>query len=236
MKRIQHIFSAVVASILTLQMTAPAQAGMSSIVLTEYGVARITGLSTSLFFGLVVSTLLVRFFWGLLVRETEWPKPTLVKSFAATFLGGLLFFLVLVMIAGSRELFSPGAWQPDGILYKLASHQDTGPDTTDAVSVSVTILSDIALARRQSLEPLRDHLRRAAESDDGLPTIIPQGASPQAADLWVIPFSSGVRYEYHPQPDDGPWLVVEPPYIEGQRHAIERATWEIVEVPLEMVP
>jgi len=104
--------------------TATAQAGMSSIVLTEYGVERITGLSTALFFGLVVSTLLVRFFWGLLVHETEWPKPTLMKSFAATFLGGLLFFLVLVMIAGSRELLTPGAWEPDGILYKLGPNSD----------------------------------------------------------------------------------------------------------------
>jgi len=222
MRKFHQSFCCIVAAtILTLQMTASAQAGMSSIVLTEYGVKRITGLSTAIFFGLVVSTLLVRFFWGLLVRETEWPKPTLVKSFAATFLGGLLFFLVLVMIAGSRELFSPGAWQPDGILYKLASHQDTGPDTTDTVSVSVTILSDIALARRQSLEQLRAHLRQKR-----LPA-----QSPQADDLWVIPFSSGVCYEYHPQPGDGPWLVVEPSYIEGQRHAIERATWEIVEIP-----
>ena len=104
--------------------TTTAQAGMSSIVLTEYGVERFTGLSTALFFGLVVSTLLVRFFWGLLVQETEWPKPTLAKSFAATFLGGLLFFLVLVMIAGSRELLTPGAWEPDGILYKLAPNSD----------------------------------------------------------------------------------------------------------------
>ena len=113
-----------VAAMLSLQMTATAQAGMSSIVLTEYGVELITGLSTALFFGLVVSTLLVRFFWGLLVHETEWPKPTLAKSFAATFLGGLLFFLVLVMIAGSRELLTPGAWEQDGILYKLAPKSD----------------------------------------------------------------------------------------------------------------
>ncbi|MCL2623472.1 MAG: hypothetical protein FWD31_07380 [Planctomycetaceae bacterium] len=114
-------------TILTLQMTAPAQAGMSSIVLTEYGVERITGLSTALFFGLAVSTLLVRYFWGLLVRDTDWPKPTLAKSFAATFLGGLLFFLVLVMIAGSRELLTPGAWEPDGILYQLAPKSDDLP-------------------------------------------------------------------------------------------------------------
>ena len=106
--------------------TAPVYAGMSSILLTEYGVERFAGLSAAIFFGLIVSTLLVRFFWGLLVLETNLPKPTLVKSFAVTFLGGLLFFLVLVMVAGSRELFSPGAWVPDGILYKIAPTEDDG--------------------------------------------------------------------------------------------------------------
>ena len=114
--------------VIFLSATSSVYAGMSAVVLTEYGVKRITGLSTAIFFGLVVSVLLVRFFWGLLVQETDWPKPTLAKSFAATFLGGLLFFLVLVMIAGSRELFSPGAWVPDGILYKLASKPDAEPE------------------------------------------------------------------------------------------------------------
>ena len=220
MKRISLFFRVVATLMLVAQMTTTSHAGMSSIVLTEYGVKRITGLSTALFFGLVVSTLLVRFFWGQIVRETEWPKPSLAKSFAATFLGGLLFFLVLVMIAGSRELFSPGAWVPDGILYKLASKPDAEPEPTDPA------ISDINLARRQSLEALRDHLKQVAESENGLPTEIPKDAT----DLWVIPFSSGVRYEYHPSPDDGPHLVTEPEYLEGQRHAIQRNTLDVVEL------
>ena len=221
MKRIRHSIGIVVMLMLTTQMTATAQAGMSSIVLTEYGVRRITGLSTALFFGLVVSTLLVRFFWGLLVRETDWPKPTLAKSFAATFLGGLLFFLVLVMIAGSRELLTPGAWKSDGILYTLSSKPDVEPNNT------APVLSEIEQARRQSLETLRDHLKRAAESKNGLPTKIPN----DAGSLWVIPFASGMRYEYHPSPEDGHYLVIAPKYLEGQRLAIVRDSFEIVEIP-----
>ena len=106
--------------------TAPVYAGMSSILLTEYGVERFFGLSAAFFFGLIVSTLLVRFFWGLLVLETNLPKPTLVKSFAVTFLGGLFFFLMLVMVGGICELFSPGVWMPNGILYKIAPTEDDG--------------------------------------------------------------------------------------------------------------
>ena len=213
MKRIRQFFGVVTVSVLVTQMTAIAQAGMSSVVLTEYGTKRITGLSTALFFGLVVSTLLVRFFWGLLVRDTEWPKPTLLKAFSVTFLGGLLFFLVLVMVAGSRELFSPGAWVPDGILYKLASQQDAADENDPA-------LSDIELARRQALERLRDRFKESDPPD-------------KTSDLWTVPFSSGVRYE---RPDEGPYLVVEPAYIEGKRHGIVRETLEIVELPEETMP
>ncbi len=187
-------------------------AGMSSVVLTEYGAKRLTGLSTALFFGLVVSTLLVRFFWGLLVKDTDWPKPTLLKSFAATFLGGLLFFLVLVMIAGSRELFSPGAWVPDGILYKLSTTPESPPPDP--------VLSDIELARRQALERLCDRLREPEPLEEN-------------SELRTIPFSSGLRYEL---PTDGPYLVVEPKFLDGKRHGIDRNTFEIVELPDEEAP
>ena len=206
--------------------TTTVYAGMSSVVLTEYGVRRITGLSTAIFFGLFVSTLLVRIFWGQLVKGTDWPKPTLGKSFAATFLGGLLFFLVLVMIAGSRELLSPGAWVPDGILYKLAPQSDAEPENNDSAH------SDLELARVQTLEKLRDHLQQQAKSENGLPAEIPK----DAVDLWTIPFASGMRYEYHPQPDDGLFLVTEPQYLDGKRHGIKRHTFEIVELREEPAP
>lgn len=196
------------------------QAGMSAIVLTEYGVRRITGLSTALFFGLVVSSLLVRYFWGLLVKDTDWPKPTLLKSFAATFLGGLLFFLVLVMIAGSRELFSPGAWVPDGILYKLSSKTDLEPEPA---------VQDVAWARRIKIEMLRDHLKKLSESEAGLPKEIPLDAS----DDWIVPFSSGSLYEFYPEDGDGPWLAVEPKSVGEKRYGIDRKTFEIGEIPKE---
>ncbi|MGL4942717.1 MAG: hypothetical protein ACRC46_05960 [Thermoguttaceae bacterium] len=118
------LFLAIVVMFLSVTL---AQAGMSSVSLTDYGVQRLVNLSTAIFFGMVVATLLVRLSWGRIVADTDLPKPTLVKSLAVTFLGGLLFFLVLVMIAGSRELFSPGAWLPDGILYRLAPNPAAEP-------------------------------------------------------------------------------------------------------------
>lgn len=194
------------------------QAGMSSVVLTEYGRERLIGLSTALFFGLVVSTALIYFFWGLLVSGTEWTKPTVMKSLATTFLGGLLFFIVLVMIAGSRELFSPGAWVPDGILYKLSTAQPAEHEPIDPA------LNDIPLARRLKIETLRDRLKATTE--------LPREIHQSEIEAWTVPFSSGMLYEYHPT-GDGPYLVEEPKVLEEKRFAIERGSFEVVEIPSE---
>jgi len=56
MKRIQYIFSVVVVAMLTV----PAQAGMSSIVLAEYGVKRITGLLCSCVITVIAMSAMVR--------------------------------------------------------------------------------------------------------------------------------------------------------------------------------
>jgi len=219
----------VVVSILTLQMTTLLYAGMPSSLrlsqyVTKYGAERMIGLSTGVFLGLVVSTLLIRVCWGVLVQGTEWPKPTLMKSFAATLLGGTLFFLVIVMIAGSRELFSPGAWEPDGVLYKLASSPPTHADYT------ISDIAELRAARRAAIVALRDHLKtQTAASDQSF------RAKYRIQQLWTIPYAFGMQYEHHPDQDDGPWLAVEPAALthhlpEAGRLGIDRKTWEIVEI------
>jgi hypothetical protein len=229
MKRIQHIFSVVAALMFTLQMTAVVYAGMPSSLrlsqyVTKYGTERMIGLSTGVFLGLIVSTLLIRICWGVLVQGTAWPKPTLTKSFAVTLLGGTLFFLVIVMIAGSRELFSPGAWEPDGVLYKLASSPPTHSDYT------ASQLVELKAARRAAIVALRDHLKVSGNMDSE--TLRKKHLT---RELWTIPYAGGMQYDYHPEQDAGSWLAVEPAALEyhlpeAGRLGIDRKTWEIVEI------
>jgi len=230
-KRIQQKVGVVLLTILIAQVTASVYAGMPSSLrlsqyVTKYGAERMIGLSTGVFLGLVVSTLIIRVCWGVLVQGTDWPKPTLTKSFAATLLGRTLFFLVIVMIAGSRELFSPGAWEPDGVLYKLASSPPTHADYT------VSDLAELAAARRTAIAALRDHLKAELGQTSK--------ASQRVQQLWNIPYAFGMQYEHHPEEDDGPWLAVEPAALthhlpEAGRLGIDRKTWEIVEIPSDKV-
>ena len=231
MKRSQYIFSVAVVTMLTLQMTATAYAGMPSSLrlsqyVTKYGAERMIGLSTGVFLGLIVSTVIIRVCWGVLVKGTDWPPPTLTKSFAATLLGGTLFFLVIVMIAGSRELFSPGAWEPDGVLYKLAS----SPPMHEQYAVSD--LAELKATRRTAMVALRDYLKVYPFANPATSTLPP---SRQVQELWVIPYSFGMRYEHHPDKDDGRWIAIEPAALqhhlpEAGRLAIDRNSWEIVVV------
>ena len=229
MKHIPRIPGVIVAPLLMTLMSATVYAGMPSSLrlsqyVTKYGAERMIGLSTGVFLGLVVSTLLIRICWGILVKGTDWPRPTLMKSFAATLLGGTLFFLVIVMIAGSRELFSPGAWEPDGVLYKLASSPPMHENYT------VSELAELKTARRTAIVALRDFLKAQVDN-----VSVPTRASNKVNELWTIPLAFGMRYEHHPDEDDGPWLVIEPAALQHQlpeagRLAIDRHSWEIVEV------
>jgi hypothetical protein len=57
------------------------------------------------------------------------------RATAGLVLWGLLFVIVLTMISGARELMTPGAWEPDGVVYKLRKSDDIvrpAPTTKDA--------------------------------------------------------------------------------------------------------
>src|SRR5262249_6527655 len=94
----------------------------------------------------------------------------------------LLSIIVLTMIAGARELMTPGAWRKDGFTYKLASEADQAtfpsPDAT----------------RRQHLERLRTALWQfAAEHNGRFPTDAQALSIP--SEQWEVPETSGMRYQ-----------------------------------------
>ena len=51
------------------------------------------------------------------------PRISYGKSLALVVIWGLLFLVVLTMIAAAREMMTPGTWQKQGLLYKLPASQ-----------------------------------------------------------------------------------------------------------------
>lgn len=206
-----------------------AEAGMPMPVLTRYGMDRLIGMSTALFILMVVVAIPIRLCWNALfvsIKADENDpaiKPlTYPQALGVTFLGGFLFLLVLVMIAGSRELLSPGAWIPDGAMSKTLYSvereriaQSTGGDDRKGID----------LLRRDAIVRLRDSLMLYSKEHDGqLPDSIEQSGF---GDLWLIPFAAGIRYEYYPSEADGP-LVRESNTVPDARFSIGRK-FEITE-------
>src|SRR5262249_30092928 len=90
---------------------------------------------------------------------------------------------VLTMISGARELMTPGAWEKNGVTYRLAPPTAAPPET-----VPDTI-------REQQLGVLRSALWQYARTHDGR---FPADAavSDIAAECWQLPGKSGLRYRY----------------------------------------
>jgi hypothetical protein len=58
--------------------------------------------------------------WNGLRRDFAWlPYLSYFKACCVVVLWGLLFVVVLTMISGARELMTPGAWEKNGLTYKL---------------------------------------------------------------------------------------------------------------------
>lgn len=96
-----------------------AVAGMPSLVLSDAASLRLSGIS--FFVALLLITALgFKYLWNYLRRDfSRMPHLSYAKALAFTLLLGLLFNIILLMIAGTRELMTPGAWEKSGITYKL---------------------------------------------------------------------------------------------------------------------
>ena len=221
MKKIKPFFSEVVIAIF-LPMTSTVEAGMSTVTLSKFGADRLIGISTVLFVLLVVVSTLLLVCWNKLVKGSTWPKLSHPKAVGLTFLAGLLSFLVLVMIAGSRELLTPKAWRPKGILYELAplpSHEtgELQPDFSAAFDPATLVPEEDTPAarlavRRENLTRIRNSLWQYADTHGDFPVTLPEN-------LQTIPVSGGMKYAYRPSDE---FLVAEPDLHEGPRLAINR--------------
>jgi hypothetical protein len=128
-------------------------------------------------FLLLLATLGIRFLWNFLAKDfSKLPRLSFLKALSLTGLLSLLMLLILVMIAGARELLTPGAWYRQGSHYRP---NDTGNREM----------------RQHCIEDLRTALMEYAHAHDG--RFPPHDyVSEIPARIWEAPDSTGTRYIY----------------------------------------
>ena len=160
-----------------------ALAGMPSFQLSEVASLRFQAISFFLVVFLGV-TLAVRALWNRLRHDVpRLPRLGFGAALALVFLWGLGFQLVLSMIAGGRELMTPGAWEKTGATYKLKQTQLPADKEL------------VLQARRQRLEELRVALwAYAAEHGQRFP---PSDFAPGVPEeRWRVLGGSGMHFIY----------------------------------------
>ena len=116
--------------------SSPVWAGMPTPVVTDY--VRTVRLSESaelrvqaISFFLVVLLamgLVVRWLWNSSRKDfPRLPRIAYSKSLGLVLCWGLLFLVVLTMIAATRELMTPGSWQKKGLLYQVTDAPRAAP-------------------------------------------------------------------------------------------------------------
>jgi hypothetical protein len=97
----------------------PACAGMTVIGLSDLASARIDALSFFLITYLVICWV-VKLLWNHLGKTfTALPRLDYRRALGLVFVTGLMFYVVLTMISGARELLTPGAWEKQGVGYRI---------------------------------------------------------------------------------------------------------------------
>jgi hypothetical protein len=157
---------------------------MPTISLSDLARMRIQGISFFLA-GLLASAGLIQWIWNGLRKDFALlPRLTYGKALGVVVLWGLLFVLVLTMISGARELMTPGAWEKQGLTYRLA--QPPEPPSDDG---------RLEQARKEKLEALRWALWEYARSHaNAFPP--DRSVSEIPAETWKSPDPSGLRYVY----------------------------------------
>jgi len=168
--------------------------------------------------------LAVRWLWNLLRRDlTQMPRLTFGKALVGVLLWGSLFVVVLTMIAGARELMTPGAWEKQGFTYRLAGDPKLEGPTP-------------GLEHRQQLERLRQALWHFAALHQGR---FPSSAeiSELPADLWELPDGGGLRFLYAPglSVSGKVRILAWEPDLPGGRRLVLRTNGDIAALPTKEV-
>ena len=99
--------------------------------LTDVATLRLEAISIFLVLILAV-TWVVQRLWNFYQRDVpSLPRLSFRGALGFVVVWGLLLQLVLAMIAGARELMTPGAWVKDGAVYRLKAEPTPGQKAAD---------------------------------------------------------------------------------------------------------
>jgi hypothetical protein len=86
---------------------------------------------------LVLAVVTVRWLWNRLVSDfPKLPRMTFGRALGVVSLWGLLFLVVLTMIAATREMMTPGVWEKQGLLYRIPTGQPAATPIAPPVETS----------------------------------------------------------------------------------------------------
>src|SRR5437764_12140819 len=160
-----------------------ALAGMPSISFSDVARLRLQTISFFLM-GLLISAAVIMAIWNGLRRDFAWlPRLSYAKACGLVVLWGLLFIVVLTMISGARELMTPGAWEKNGLTYKLRNEPKAAEHQPDNFLPRYDRLS----------QSLRAALLDYADRHDGRYPSSKDDASTQIG-YWDLPDLSGTQY------------------------------------------
>lgn len=163
-------------------------AGMPSLTLTDLARMRVDTFSFFLV-GLLASAAAVRFLWnGLRQDFPSLPALSFRSALSAMILWGLLSLLILTMISGARELLTPGAWERQGMTYRLRRGS-----VEPASSPPPSVVTDAD--RRLAMEQLKGLLWAFAADHGGeFPASMESAGFPDA--FWKQPGDRRTTYLY----------------------------------------
>ncbi|MCP3100030.1 hypothetical protein LZ198_14230 [Myxococcus sp. K15C18031901] len=207
-----------------LLFPAAALAGMPSVRLSDIASQRVEAIS--FFVGVfALVALAVRVLWNRLRKDfPRLPLLTFRSAAALVFLLSLGFHLVLSMIAGGRELMTPGAWERSGVTYQLTS--SLPPSDSDLVGQ----------ARRQRLEELRVALWAHAAAHGGAFPASDLGPE-LPVERWTVVGDSGMHFIYRGglKADEGATPLAYEPGIFGRERWVLFTNGEVRRAPLETI-
>ena len=116
-----------IVALLFMLLSTAAWAGTPMVTLSDVAEMRLSGISFFLALILLVA-LGFRFLWNFLRRDfPRLPHLEYKRALALVVLLGLCFNLILLMIAGTRELMTPGAWEKGKTIYQLKQREGGKP-------------------------------------------------------------------------------------------------------------
>ena len=193
-----------------------ALAGMLSITFSDVARLRLQTISFFLV-GLLLSAVVIMAIWNSLRRDFSFlPRLSFPKALGLTLLWGLLFIIVLTMISGARELLTPGAWEKQGLTYKLQSENPA------VAPLPEKPFAELAPRYTQLSVRLFEPLAKYARDHDGNFPATRDDLSPYTA-IWELPDLPGTQYILVPgRKQSGPPLPLayEPEVYDGKHFVL----------------